>query len=178
VEAKRVSVFGSATSQPGHPDYEEARRLGRLLAEAGYAVCTGGYMGAMGAVSQGAHEAGGHVVGVTVTPWGAERAPNPWLKEEIATANLHERLEQLIASDALIAVHGGVGTLVEVALAWNLLQRDMLPARPPLVLVGVAWQQAIAGLAATLVISAADVAMLTLVDSPDAAVTFLQERLS
>src|SRR3954453_13250544 len=122
VGAKRVSVFGSAYSQPGHPDYEEARRLGRLLAEAGYTVCTGGYHGAMGAVSQGAHEAGGHVVGVTVTPWGAERSPNPWLKEEIATANLHERLQQLVASDGLIAVYGGVGTLTEIALAWNLLQ--------------------------------------------------------
>ena len=170
---RQVSVFGTAASQPGEPDYEEARRLGRLLAEAGYAVCTGGYMGAMGAVSQGAHEAGGHVVGVTVASWADARAPNPWLREEIATENLHARLERLMASTALLAVHGGVGTLVEVALAWNLRQKDALPARPPLILIGPRWRTAITALAATLEIHPADLALLTLVDTPEAALAAL-----
>ncbi len=175
---RRISVFGTSYSQPGDPAWEEARRLGRLLGEAGFAVCTGGYMGAMGAASQGAREAGGEAVGVTVTPWAAGRTPNPWLTEEIATASLHARLEQLVDGMGLIAVYGGVGTLVEVALAWNLLQRDALPARPALILVGRAWRAAITALAEHLAIEPADVALLHLVDTPEDAVAALQAHLA
>ena len=55
------------------------RRLGRLLAVAGYAVCTGGYLGAMAAASQGAREGGGPAIGVTVALWADARTPNRWL---------------------------------------------------------------------------------------------------
>ena len=134
----QVTVFGTARSKAGDPDYEEARRLGRLLAEAGHSVCTGGYAGAMEAVSQGAHEAGGHVVGVTLEPWTLTHSncsANRWVREEVATANLFTRLERLLIGDAFVAVHGGAGTLAEVALAWNLLQiRDRRPR--PLILLG------------------------------------------
>ena len=60
-----ISVFGSSAPQPGSADYEAARDLGRRLAEAGFTVQTGGYMGTMEGVSRGANEAGGHVIGVT-----------------------------------------------------------------------------------------------------------------
>ena len=61
----RVTVFGG--SQPGEdsPAYSQAIELGRLLASRGHTVLTGGYIGSMEAVSRGAAEAGGHVVGVT-----------------------------------------------------------------------------------------------------------------
>lgn len=61
----KVTVFGGAAAVPGNPAYFEAQRLGCLLAQAGHAVLTGGYMGAMEATSRGAAEAGGHVIGVT-----------------------------------------------------------------------------------------------------------------
>ncbi len=60
-----ITVFGGAQPKEGTPAYEEARELGALLAQRGHAVLTGGYMGTMEAVSRGACEAGGHVIGVT-----------------------------------------------------------------------------------------------------------------
>ncbi len=80
--ARRViAVFGSSAPQPGSAAYEEARQIGRLLAEAGCAVATGGYCGTMAAVSQGAAEAGGHVIGVTCDQIEQFRplGPNEWV---------------------------------------------------------------------------------------------------
>ena len=66
-DGKMISVFGGSQCRPGDREYEEAHEVGRLLAEAGYVVCTGGYQGTMAAASQGAFGAGGSVVGVTMT---------------------------------------------------------------------------------------------------------------
>ena len=60
-----VTVFGSSRPREDHADYEQARLLGRALAEAGFAVCSGGYGGVMEAASRGAKEAGGKTYGVT-----------------------------------------------------------------------------------------------------------------
>ncbi len=169
---RRASVFGSATTPPGTPAYEEVRRLGRLLAEAGYAVCTGGYLGAMAAASQGAREAGGQAIGVTVAPWADARTPNRWLTEEIATTTLHERLQRLLESDVLLGVGGGVGTLAEVTLGWNLRQKGA--TRAPLILIGLQWRRVVAALAEALSIPPADLALLTLVDTPEDAVALLR----
>lgn len=135
----RITVFGSARICENTPDYGEARRLGRLLAERGDVVVSGGYGGVMEAVSRGAHEAGGLVVGVTVSPWKGRLAANTYLSEERSAATLFERLEALVESDALIALPGGAGTLGEVALAWNLRQMDLMPAKP-VILVGESWR--------------------------------------
>ena len=75
-----IAVLGSSRAQPGDPVYAQALALGRALAEAGFAVCNGGYGGIMEAVSRGAGAAGGHVVGVTCSVYGL--APNPWIAEE------------------------------------------------------------------------------------------------
>lgn len=137
-----VTVFGGAQPQPGTPAYEEACLLGKILAEAGHTVLTGGYMGTMEAVSQGAAEAGGHVIGVTceeIEQWRPIGA-NRWVKEERRTKTLMERLQALITGcDAAIALPGGPGTLTEISLMWNLMIVESLPRRP-LVLVGDGWQ--------------------------------------
>ena len=64
-EIKRVTVFGGSKPHAGSQAYAQAQRLGELLALAGCTVLTGGYIGAMEAVSRGAAEAGGHVIGIT-----------------------------------------------------------------------------------------------------------------
>src|SRR3972149_4057938 len=75
-----VSVFGSNAPREGEPGYEEARALGRLLAQAGYIVATGGYAGTMEATSRGAKEAGGLVIGVTAAVVdGVRLGANPYL---------------------------------------------------------------------------------------------------
>jgi uncharacterized protein (TIGR00725 family) len=161
-----VAVFGSARLVPGDAEYAEARRLGEGLAAAGWTVCTGGYHGAMAAASEGAAAAGGHVVGVTVAGWAGRLSPNAWVGEERAAEGLLARLEELLASEAWVAVAGGIGTLAEVALAWNLLQTGDLGARP-LVLVGPRWEALLPALRAHLVIDDRDLGLVRLV--PDAA---------
>jgi predicted Rossmann-fold nucleotide-binding protein len=96
----------------------------------------------MEAVSRGANEAGGHVIGVTceeIEKWRPVK-PNRWVKEERRFSTLQERLTELIQGcDAAIALPGGPGTLTEIALTWNLMIVESLPRRP-LVLVGTGWQ--------------------------------------
>ncbi len=179
MERKQVSVFGTARSKEGDADYAEAQELGRLLGEAGFAVCTGGYSGAMEAVSRGAHEAGGHVVGITVEGWdegGRAKTRNRWVIEEIRAASLASRVERLVESDALIAVRGGIGTLLEIAMAWNLMQVGQL-ARKPLILVGASWRSVADEIAAHLIVDQHDMALITLVDSVADAVVALCQQL-
>lgn len=137
-----ITVFGGAHPQEGTAAYEEARGLGMLLAERGHAVLTGGYMGTMEAVSRGAHEAGGHVIGVTcedIETWRATKA-NQWVKEERRKKSLIERMRALIEGcDAAMALSGGAGTLTEISLMWNLMIVESLPPRP-LILIGRGWQ--------------------------------------
>jgi uncharacterized protein (TIGR00730 family) len=138
-----VTVFGGSQPQPGDPAYEDARLLGRLLAEAGHAVLTGGYIGTMEAVSCGAAEAGGHVIGVTceeIERWRPGKA-NRWVVEERRFPTLHDRLLALMdGGDAAIALPGGPGTLVEIALLWNRMLVNAVAARP-LILIGEGWRQ-------------------------------------
>jgi uncharacterized protein (TIGR00730 family) len=137
-----VTVFGGAQPKEDSTAYEEARELGKLLADRGHAVLTGGYMGTMEAVSRGASETGGHVIGVTcidIEEW-RSTVPNQWVKEERRKKSLIERLQALIEGcDAAIALPGGAGTLAEISLMWNLMIVESLPPRP-LILVGSGWQ--------------------------------------
>jgi uncharacterized protein (TIGR00730 family) len=137
-----ITVFGSSAPKPGDAAYEEAHRLGELLARAGHCVLTGGYMGTMEAVSRGAAEAGGHTIGVTceqIESWRKAKA-NAWVREERRFATLRERLYSLVEScDAAMALPGGVGTLAEIATMWSQMQTYSMPVRP-LILIGHGWK--------------------------------------
>lgn len=140
-----ISVFGSAAPQPGSAAYEEAYRVGRLLAEAGFAVATGGYSGTMTAVSQGAAEAQGRVIGVTCRQITEFRrfGPNRWVQEEICYETLRDRLLHLVLhNDGMIVLPGGIGTLSEMTMAWGLLQVGEMEKRP-FSLLGSVWQETI-----------------------------------
>ena len=136
-----ITIFGGAQPAEGTKAYEEARLLGSLLAQNGHTVLTGGYMGTMEAVSRGAHEANGHVIGVTcidIENWRGSKL-NQWVKEEIRKQTLIERLHILTSNcDAAMALPGGAGTLTEVSLMWNLMIVQSLPRRP-LILIGSGW---------------------------------------
>ncbi len=173
-----VSVFGGSSPRPGSPAYEEAYRVGKLLAENGYTVATGGYSGTMEATSKGAAEANGHVIGVTtdmLNRWEASaQRPNEWVREEIRFPTLRERLVHLVTfSDAIIALRGGIGTLSEVSLAWSLIQVGEIP-RKPLILLGREWDILLHGYYGNGdYIRPADMALWRCVGSPEDAVAAL-----
>jgi uncharacterized protein (TIGR00725 family) len=144
-----------------------------MLSERGHAVICGGYGGSMEAVSRGAHERGGHVIGITVAPWQERLAANPYVKEEISAETLFARLEGLIAGEALIALRGGAGTLGEVALAWNLRQMDLM-APKPIILVGPTWQRLLEVFREHLIINERDLSLLTPVATIEDAVAALE----
>jgi uncharacterized protein (TIGR00730 family) len=137
-----ITVFGGSQLKESDHLYSEAYELGKLLAQAGHTILTGGYIGTMEAVSRGANEAGGHVIGVTcadIETWRLVRA-NAWVLEERRFSTLQERLNELItACDSAIALPGGPGTLAEVALTWNLMILNSIPAKT-LILTGESWK--------------------------------------
>lgn len=139
-----ITVFGGAQPKEGTAAYDEARELGALLAQRGHTVLTGGYMGTMEAVSRGAYENGGHVVGVTcedIEAWRGAKL-NQWVKEERKHKTLMPRIMGLIEGcDAAMALSGGAGTLAEISLMWNLMIVESISPRP-LVLIGRGWQSA------------------------------------
>ena len=171
----RVTVFGSARVGPESEEYRAARDLGMTLAQRGDVIVSGGYGGIMEAVSRGAHEAGGQVVGVTVGPWVGRLEPNAFLSEERSARTLFERLEALIESDALVALPGGAGTLGEVALAWNLRQMDLMAAKP-IVLVGERWRRMVEAFRAHLIVGEHDLAFFSLVDAVDEVIPALDRH--
>ncbi|WP_420628076.1 LOG family protein [Candidatus Leptofilum sp.] len=167
-----ISVFGSSAPQAGSTAYEEARLVGKLLAEAGFAVATGGYSGTMTAVSQGASEAGGHVIGVTCDQIEHFRplGPNRWVEEEIRYPTLRDRLLHLVTqSDGMIVLPGGIGTLSEMTLAWSFLQVGEVPTQP-LVLLGDLWRQTVQTFYSPEYVRDRDMTLLSYADDPETAV--------
>jgi len=135
-----VAVYGSSTMSESDPAWAAVEQLGAGLARAGLAVMSGGYNGAMAAVSRGAREAGGHVVGVTVEMFEKRGPVNEWVHERVHTGDIFERLRHLVGrADAFVAVSGSVGTLTELFLTWMLLSVSARP-RAPFVLMGPHWR--------------------------------------
>ncbi len=182
---KTVTIFGSSLPTETNIAYAEALRLGRALAECGLAVCNGGYGGLMEATARGAREAGGHTVGVTCALWNSRA--NPWIVEEVRTASFSDRLMMLIErGDAYVALQGGTGTLAELALAWEMMNKVSLSrqagGRKPLLAASPYWKPVVeclsqeAGLAGARQAPAA-LAMIELVDNLEQVPAVLRSRL-
>jgi len=143
---RTITIFGSSLPAAGSAAYEDARRLGRMLAERRFAICNGGYGGLMAASARGAREAGGHTIGVTCAIWPA--AANPWIVEEVRSATFLERITGLIErGDAYVVLPGGTGTLAELALVWEMMNKSSLArslgGRRPLMVMAPYWQPVI-----------------------------------
>ena len=149
-----IAVFGASRSAPGDETYEDGVICGRLLAEHGYGVVTGGYGGLMEAVSRGASEAGGYVLGVTAPTVFRDRAgANVFVNEERRAEHLLERIHQLTdISAGAIVLPGSLGTLTELGVAWNLafVTRFSGKKPKPVVTVGPTWHQLVNDLGAQL----------------------------
>ena len=102
-----VTIFGGSKCCEDDAEYREAHRVGELLAEAGFTICTGGYSGVMEAASRGAHEGGGRVLGITMKQF--DKEPNRYLTEKFPSEHFYERLQRLIMqSIGYIALRGGM----------------------------------------------------------------------
>jgi uncharacterized protein (TIGR00725 family) len=169
-----VTIFGGSKCTEGSEEYAQARRVGELLAEAGFTICTGGYLGVMEAASRGAHERGGRVVGITMSQFKTE--PNRYLTEKVASEHFYERLQNLITrSVGFIAIRGGAGTVTELSLVWNKLQTKVIGPRP-LVLLGRCWPPVIECFREHLVVSRQDTSLLDFASTPEEAVKVILEK--
>lgn len=136
--ANVITVFGSSRSSEEDAHYALARELGAALSSRGFIVCSGGYGGVMEAVSRGAKEAGGQTIGITAEFFTSR--PNAWVDEVISVKTWQERLFALIErGSGYVACPGGTGTLVELAVVWEMLNKRVMPAKP-FAIIGHFWQ--------------------------------------
>ncbi|MEW5820001.1 MAG: deoxyribose-phosphate aldolase [Cyanobacteriota bacterium] len=115
---KIVAIYGSSRTRPegqGAQDYSEAKELGKLLAEKGYGVLTGGSVGTMEAANKGCYENGGHSVGVALNLLDTEQKPNDYLDEFYKYSDFYSRLNKYRdRSSYQVAAPGGIGTMMEI----------------------------------------------------------------
>jgi uncharacterized protein (TIGR00730 family) len=138
----RVTIFGSARAQPGTYVYNEVKRVAGALAEMGCDIITGGGPGLMQAANEGAAAAGApernRSVGIRVDlPF--EQEVNPFVEQAFEHKTFFTRLHHFVlASDAFVVAPGGIGTVLELMLIWQLLQVRHVHDTP-LILVGKMW---------------------------------------
>jgi uncharacterized protein (TIGR00730 family) len=141
-ERYRVTIFGSARAQPGTYVYNEVKRVAAALAEMGCDIITGGGPGLMQAANEGAAAVNApernRSVGIRVElPF--EQEVNPFVEQAFEHKTFFTRLHHFVlTSDAFVVAPGGIGTVLELMMIWQLLQvrhvRDT-----PLILVGKMW---------------------------------------
>ena len=141
-ERFRVTVFGSARTRPGDWVYEQVREMCAGIAALGCDIVTGGGPGLMEAANRGAKEgqiaSGASSIGIRVhLPF--EQSPNPFVDQNFEHGTFFTRLHQFVLmSDAYVVAPGGIGTLLEATMVWQLLQVRHIDA--PLVFAGPMWR--------------------------------------
>ncbi len=135
----KISVFGSASAHPESPEFKDALNFGVLAATAGWSLSCGAYKGIMLATAMGAKSAGGSVTGVA---WkGSLLTPNEYLSEIITVDEYIDRSRYLIMnSNVYVFFPGGTGTLMELSIAWALLERNLLE-RKLIITIGEEWRE-------------------------------------
>lgn len=173
-ERKIVTIFGGSKCREDSQEYREAKQLGARLAEEGFTICTGGYLGIMEAASRGAREKGGRVLGIVMNQFKSE--PNRYLTDKVATDHFYDRLQNLITrSVGFVAFRGGMGTVTEISLVWNKLTTGVIGKRP-LVLVGECWKPVVEAWQTNLVVSDNDTSFLDFASNADAAAEIILEK--
>lgn len=169
-----VSVFGSARTKPGTKDYQVAEEIGRLIAERGFSVVTGGGPGIMEAANKGAYKAGGVSVGLGIElPF--EQGMNQWVDLGINFRYFFVRKVMFVRyARGFIVLPGGFGTLDELFEAMTLVQTRKIERFPIVLVDSEFWAPLLEWLRTSLVqrglIDAADLNIVKVVDTPEEAV--------
>ena len=174
IDRPAVTLFGSARVHEGHPAYEEAREVGRLFAEAGFAVVTGGGPGVMEGANRGAKEGGGMSVGFNIE-LPHEQYENPYLDIELTFRHFYARKTMFVkAAEGFVIFPGGFGTLDELFEALTLIQTEKVLHFPVVLFDSDYWERMLTWLRerplAEGMISTEDFELLHLTDSPEDAV--------
>jgi uncharacterized protein (TIGR00730 family) len=179
----RVTIFGSARLRPGTFGYEETRRTAAALAEMGCDIITGGGPGLMQAANEGAAGSAGRAqsVGIRIDlPF--EQDVNAFVTEAFEHRTFFTRLHQFVlASDAFVVAPGGIGTVLEAMMIWQLLQVKHLHDTP-FILVGAMWPGLIAWARSAMLsvdpplANVEDMAIPFCVANADEAIALLRER--
>lgn len=175
-----VTVFGSARFNEGTKEYALGVQTGRELAQAGFAVMTGGGPGLMEAANRGAHEAGGKSIGCNIIlPF--EQAPNPYVEETLNFHYFFARKVMLVKySCAFVCLPGGFGTMDELFEAATLIQCRKIGPFPLILLGSEFWEKLrefVWDLRDTGAISPEDLGFSAIFDSPNEAVSIISERI-
>jgi hypothetical protein len=174
---RAVTVFGSARTQPEDPLYELARTIGRKLAEAGYAVITGGGPGTMEAANRGCQEGGGLSVGCNIE-LPHEQGLNPYVDLGVEFRYFFARKTMFVKyAEAFIILPGGFGTMDELFEALTLIQTGKVRHFPVVLMGSAYWSGLIDWIRGTLLaagtVSEADLTLLKVVDDPDEAIAII-----
>jgi hypothetical protein len=173
-----VTIFGSARTTRTEPDYELARTIGRRLAEAGYAVITGGGPGTMEAANRGCREGGGLSVGCNIE-LPHEQGMNEYVDLGVEFRYFFARKVMFVKyADAFVILPGGFGTLDELFESLTLIQTGKV-RHFPVVLVGRSYWAGLLdwirqSLLASGAIDEADLALVQATDDPDEVVTIIR----
>lgn len=174
-----VSVFGSARTKPGDPDYLAAEQVGALFARAGVPVITGGGPGIMEAANKGAFEAGGISIGCNIE-LPHEQHTNPYLSRSLDFKFFFVRKTMFVKyAMGFVVFPGGYGTLDELFEALTLIQTDKVTDFP-VVLFGTAYWQGLGDwirtqLLGRRMISPGDEQMVTVTDDPHMVLRIFQD---
>lgn len=173
-----VTVFGSARTPPDHPAYEAAREIGRQLAEAGYAVITGGGPGIMEAANRGAFEAGGRSIGCNIE-LPMEQGINRYVDVSVEFRYFFVRKMMLVKyAQAFVMCPGGLGTLDELAEAATLVQTGKIRHFPLILFGSEYWSGVVEWLRGTVLeagnVSPEDMDIFQITDDPAEVVRIIQ----
>jgi uncharacterized protein (TIGR00725 family) len=147
------------------------------LTQSGFIVCNGGYGGIMEASAKGAKSSGGKTIGVTVQTF--TRIPNQFLDEIIPKPNLLERLQKLTElGDAYVVYKGGTGTLEELALCWEYMNKGLMKEKS-IIIIGDFWEPVVKTLKDELAWERLGncTKYVTQVNSPNECINFLQNKI-
>jgi uncharacterized protein (TIGR00730 family) len=169
-----ITVFGSARVHEDHPAYTAAREVGRLLAQAGFAVVTGGGPGVMEAANRGAQEGGGLSVGFNIE-LPHEQSSNPYTDLDMTFSHFYARKTMFVkAAEGFVIFPGGFGTLDELFESLTLIQTGKVLHFPVILFDSLYWQEMLEWIEERLLadgmISSEDLALLRLTDEPEQAV--------
>jgi uncharacterized protein (TIGR00730 family) len=182
VTGPAVTVFGSARFPEDHRYYRLAREVGRRLAEAGYAVITGGGPGLMEAANRGAKEAGGLSIGCNIT-LRREQAPNAYLDDFVQFDHFFVRKVMLVKySSAFVVLPGGFGTLDEVFETLTLIQTCTIEQFPVILMDSEFWSRMVGFFQESLLVERTidpdDLHLFRITDSPAEAVALIRSVAS